>query len=313
MIDHVLRLYPAAYRHAHGAEIAATFHELTAGEPLRVRLRDGADLAAHGLRLRFGLGPAGTLATVLGPAQPLVLGAAAAAGGLHLLRRYAGLVASPAPVGLQLRLELSGAWGVLLFSALLVFAGAAAALAGRWRAGVPCTVAGLLGYAVGAVVSGPALGSPVATPVAAVLAAAVLVACPPDRRAEGMAGGRAGVAGAMVALVLVPLAAVAAHVLPWVSTDYGCWPLLVLAGTGVALAWRGASGGGSGDGTGGGAGAGSGAGRQLAATALAAPPLLAEACGTAWGDATATACLAAVLMIGAAGVPLAARLGRTLR
>ncbi|MFJ8477041.1 hypothetical protein [Kitasatospora sp. NPDC094011] len=301
MIEHVLRLYPAAYRRAHGAEIAATFHELTAGEPLGVRLRDGADLAGQALRMRVGLGPAAALPKVLGPAQPLVLAASAAAGGLYLLRWYAAVVASPVPLGLRLRTDLSGTWGVLLVSALLVFAGSAAALAGRWRAGVPCTVLGLLAFAAAAVVSGPAFGSPVAVPAAAVLAAAVLLGCPPDRRREGMAAGRAGAAGAVVALVLVPRAAVDAHVLPGVSTDYGCWPLLVLGAAGVASAWRHGS------------RSGANGGRELAATALAAPPLLAEACTTAWGDATALTCLAAVLTATVTGVLLAARLGRTLR
>ncbi|MFE6055011.1 hypothetical protein ACFQ6N_30030 [Kitasatospora sp. NPDC056446] len=302
MIERLVRLYPAAYRRAHGGEIAATFRELTDGEPLGSRLREGAGLAAHALRMRLGLGPAGPAARVVGLAYPYVLASAAAACGLHLLRWYAGLLASPAPLGLQLGVDLSGSWGVLLVSSLLVFAGAAAALAGRWRAGVPCTVAGLLSFAVAAVVSGPAFGDPVAAPAAAVLAAGVLLACPPDRRVERGASGRAGAAGAVVASVLVPRAVVDAHLVPWVSTDYGCWPLLVLAAAGAVPARRGGSRGG-----------GSRGGRELAAIALASPPLLAQACTTAWGDAVAVGWLAAVLSAGAAAVLLAGRVRPTSR
>lgn len=194
-------------------------------------------------------------------------------------------------------MDLSGAWGVLLVSSLFVFVGAASALAGRWRAGVPCTVAGLLSFAVAAVVSGPAFGDPVATPAAAVLSAAVVLACPPDRRVErGRAGraGPAGMAGAVVALVVVPQALIDSHVVPWVSTDYGCWPLLVLAAAGVVLTWRG----------------GSRGGRESAAIALASPPLLAHACVTAWGDVTAVACLVAVVSAAAVAMLLVGRLRR---
>ncbi|MFD4660626.1 hypothetical protein ACFWP2_34010 [Kitasatospora sp. NPDC058444] len=296
MIDHVVRLYPAAYRQAHGEEIAATFREMTAGEPWGTRLRDGAGLAAHALRMRLGPGPAAPAARILGLAYPFALAAAAAACGLHLLRWYASLLASPAPLGLQLGVDLSGAWGVLLVSSLSVFVGAASALAGRWRAGVPCTVVGLLSLAVAAVVSGPAFGDPVATPAAAVLAAAVVLACPPDRRVErGRAGPAAGMAGAVIALVVVPRALIDSHAVPWVSTDYGCWPLLVLAAAGVALTWRG----------------GSRGGRESVAIVLASPPLMAHACVTAWGDSTAVACLVAVVSVAVAAMLLAGRLRRT--
>ncbi|MFF4814407.1 hypothetical protein ACFY2K_07445 [Kitasatospora sp. NPDC001309] len=307
MIDHLLRLYPAAYRRAHGAEIAATYRELTAGEPLGPRLRDAAELAGHALRLRAGLGPGTAAARMLGTAYPLVLVASAAASGLHLLRWYAAVAASPAPLGVQLRSDLSGVWGVLLLSSLLVFAGAAAALAGRWRAGVPCTVAGLLAFATAAVASGPALGDPVAGPAAAVLAAAALLGCPPDRRTEALAVGRAGTAGVAVALVLVPRAAVAAHAVPWISTDYGCWPLLVLAAAAAVTAWRNGSRGGDSR------GARELAVRELAALALASPLLLAQAGTVAWGDPTALAVLATVLTAALAAVPLAGRLGRSRR
>ncbi|MFJ2193337.1 hypothetical protein ACIOJE_36225 [Kitasatospora sp. NPDC087861] len=297
MIEHVLRLYPAAYRRAHGGEIVATFREMTAGEPLGSRLREGAGLAAHAVRMRMGLGSAASVAKVLGLAYPFALAASAAACGLHLLRWYAAFVSSPTPWRTQLGVDLEGAWGALLVSSLVVFAGAAAALAGRWRVGVPCTVAGLLSFAVAAVVSGPAFGDPVVTPAAMVLAAAVVLACPPDRRVESVAAGRAGLAGAVIALVVVPRAAVDAHGVPWVSTDYGCWPLLVLAATGVALTWL----------------SGSRGGRELAAMALASPPLLAHAYTVAWGEAAVVAGVVAAWPVTAAIARLAGRLKRAGR
>ncbi|QFR02246.1 hypothetical protein F9278_45790 [Streptomyces phaeolivaceus] len=300
MIEHVLRLYPAAYRQAHGGEIAATYREMTAGEPLSSRLREGAGLAAHAMRVRMGLGSASPVAQVLALAYPFALAASAAACGLHLLRWYAGLVASPTPLGVQLGTDLRSAWGALLVSSLIVVAGAASALAGRWRAGVPCTVAGLLVFAVAAVaavVSGPAFGDPVVTPAAMALAAAVVLACPPDRRPENTSAGWAGMAGAVIALVIVPRAAIDARAVPWVSTDYGCWPVLVLAAAGVVLTWR----------------SGSRGGRELGAMALASPPLLAPAYTTAWGETTAAACLAAVLPTTAVIALLVGRSGRTGR
>ncbi|MEU6017449.1 hypothetical protein ABZ826_26400 [Streptomyces sp. NPDC047515] len=39
----------------------------------------------------------------------------------------------------------------------------------------------------------------------------------------------------MIALMVVPRAAIDAHAVPQVGTDYGCWPLLGLAATGAAL------------------------------------------------------------------------------
>ncbi|MFF2953468.1 hypothetical protein ACFVVU_19220 [Kitasatospora sp. NPDC057965] len=294
MIEYVLRLYPAAYRDAHGGEIAATFREMTAGEPLGSRIREGAGLAAHALRTRLGPGPATPAARVLGLAYPSALAASAAACGLHLLGWYVSIAVSPGPFGARLRADLSGMWGVLLVASLAVFAGAAAALAGWWRVGLPCAVAGLLAFAAGAVVSGPAFGDPVFTPAALVLAAVVLLACPPDRRPERGATGPAGAAGAVIALVIAPRAVLDTHLVPWVSTDYGCWPLLVLATAGVVLTWS----------------HGSGGGRESAAMALACPPLLADACRTARGDTSAVACLAAVLLATAVITPLAGRLGR---
>ncbi|WP_137988228.1 hypothetical protein [Streptomyces vilmorinianum] len=270
---------------------------MTAGEPLGSRLREGAALAAHALRIRMGVGSDAPVARVLALAYPFALAASAAACGLHLLRWYIALVSSPAPVGVQLRAELSGAWGVLLVSSLIVCVGAVSALAGRWRGGVPCTVAGLFSFAVAAVVSGPAFGDPVVTPAAMGLAAAVVLACPPDRRLESVSAGRAGTAGAVIALAVVPRAAVDAHAVPWVSTDYGCWPLLVLAAAGVALTWR----------------SGSRGGLELGAMLLASPPLLAHASTVVRGDATAVAFLAALLSATAAIAPLVGRLGRTGR
>ncbi|MFJ5724281.1 hypothetical protein [Streptomyces sp. NPDC093149] len=101
----------------------------------------------------------------------------------------------------------------------------------------------------------------------------------------------------MIALVVVPRAAIDAHAVPWVSTDYGCWPLLVLAATGAALTWR----------------SGSRGVREWGAMILASPPLLAHTYTTARGETAVVACLAAVSTATAAITFLARHLGRTGR
>ncbi|MFI6123732.1 hypothetical protein ACIBCU_28850 [Streptomyces sp. NPDC051064] len=107
------------------------------------------------------------------------------------------------------------------------------------------------------------------------------LARPPDLRpGPGVCAG----AGAMAAVAWLPLAAIYARALPF-STDYGLWPLLVLAATGLALALRSKSSG-------------------LTETAVmhaACPPFLAYAYTGAWGQPLP------VLAIGAV-VPLAGAL-----
>lgn len=260
MIHRVLRLYPADYRAAYGGEIADVHEEMTAGMSGPARLRADADLAAHAVRIRLGLhsaAPAGRLAAA---AAPFALGAGAVVHGLQLTSWYAGLVTSPAPVRLQLA-TVPLEYGLALLFSLLVCGGAIIALCGRWVPGVVMAVFGLLGSAVlGVCVS----GEPMVAPAVALTTVAVVLACPPDRRADRRLQTTAGV---MAGCAWLPVVAVNTHAFG-VSTDYAAWPLLVLSASAVVLALR----------------EGSRGLREAGVVALASPPMIAYAC-TAWGDA----------------------------
>ncbi|MER5768550.1 hypothetical protein [Streptomyces sp. NPDC001985] len=277
MIDRLLLLYPAGYRAAYGPEIAGTYREMTAGVSRRDRLREGADLAAHALRVRFGLGSADPLGRLVASAAPFALAAAAVSAGIRFVRWYAGITASPTPWRVALR-TMDGPELLGLLSLLLVCAGAIVALTGRWAAGSAAAVCGLAGTAVLAVVATHPneYQYRIVVPVAALLTIAVVLACPPDLRPGP---GASAVAGAMAATAWLPAIAVEAGAVGWVSTDYGGWPLLVLAATGIALALRARS---------------SGL-RESGAMALASPPLLADACLLNWYSPSPFAALLLVL------------------
>lgn len=258
MIHRVLRLYPADYRAAYGGEIADIHEEMTAGMSKPARLRADADLAAHAVRIRLGLHSAAPAGRLVAAAAPFALGAGAVPHGLQLTSWYAGLVTSPAPVGLQLS-TLPLDYGLALLFSLLVCGGAIVALCGRWVPGVVVAVSGLLGSAVlGAWVS----GGPMVAPAVALTTVAVMLApdCRADRRLQTTAGITAGCAW-------LPVVVVNTHAFG-VSTDYGAWPLLVLSVSGVVLALR----------------EGSRGLREAGVVALASPPLITYTC-TAWGDA----------------------------
>ncbi|MEU5460802.1 hypothetical protein ACH4KU_07085 [Streptomyces althioticus] len=229
MIEAVLRLYPQRYRLEAGDEIVAAYRESVDGVRAVDRLREAADIAGHALRMRLGVTSSSTVGQLLAAAAPQVAGVAAAYCGLHLSRWYVAASLSPAFPPLD-----PDSWTVRLFASAVVAVGAVTALTGRWRAGAWAAVVGLVAYAVATVASGPAFGDPVVTPVMALLAALVLAAAPPDLPP----GARDRVtAGVTAAAVWVPVTALYAGVLP-VSTDYGLWPLLVLAACGVAGALR---------------------------------------------------------------------------
>ncbi|MFJ1754828.1 hypothetical protein [Kitasatospora sp. NPDC088134] len=87
LLTWALRLHPAHYRERYGAELAEAALASMADRPRAGVLAEAAQLAAHGLRLRLGLGadrPFGRAAT---GAAPLVLTVALAAGTGLLLRR----------------------------------------------------------------------------------------------------------------------------------------------------------------------------------------------------------------------------------
>ncbi|MGW0595214.1 hypothetical protein [Streptosporangium sp. NPDC002607] len=291
MIGLVLRLYPRRYRLECGEEILAVYQQTAAEASPAGRFREAADIAGHAVRMRLGVSSATAAGRLLASAAPFAVAAAAAGCGVHLSRWYAGVVASPAPVRF-----FADAWSALLLASALVVVGAVTALTGRWRGGVVAVAVGLAGSAVAAVVSGPAFGDPIVTPAMALLTALVVLACPPDL----MPGPRVcAAAGAMAAAAWLPVTALYADVLP-ISTDYGMWPLLVLAATGLTLAWRSRSPGLT----------------ETAVMTAACPPFLAYAYTGAWGQPLPVLGIAAVVPLAgalAAGVHALRLRGRPSR
>lgn len=278
MIGPVLRLYPPRYRREYGEEIRAVHEETAAGLSRAGRLRETADIAAHAIRMRLGLTSATAAGRLLAGAAPFAVGAATAGCGAHLTRWYAGVVASPSPAHFA-----ADAWTALLLASALVVVGGITALTGRWRGGVIAVAAGLAGLALAAVVSGPAFGDPVVTPAMALLTAFVVLACPPDARPGS---GVCAAAGAMAGVAWLPVVAVHAGVLPF-STDYGLWPLLVLAATGLVPALRSRSRSWS--------PGPAQAQAQAAAMTLACPPFLAYAYTGGWGQVLPVLAMGAVV------------------
>ncbi|MFF0110746.1 hypothetical protein [Streptomyces hirsutus] len=263
MSDVLVRLYPAAYRAAYGQEIIDVHREMTADMPGPARLRAGADLAAHALRVRLGLDSASPAGRFFALAAPFALAAGAVASGLHLTRWYAGLVLSPAPVWVQLS-AMDGARSLYMLLSLLVCVGAVTALTGRWGPGVGVAVCGLLGTAVQRAADARLYDDGAIAPVAALLTVAVVLACPPDRRGDRRLS---AAAGAMTAAGWFPVVVVNTGAFG-VTTDYGAWPMLVLAFTGAVLALRARS---------------SGL-REIGAMAVASPPLVAYSYAIVRGD-----------------------------
>lgn len=268
MSDPLVRLYPAAYRAAHGQEIIDVHREMTADMPRPARLRADADLVAHALRVRLGLDSASPAGRFFALAAPFALAACAVGSGLRLTRWYTGLALSPAPVRVQLH-ATDGAWILYMLLSLLVCVGAVVALTGRWGPGAGLAGCGLLGTAAVQWAAGARVYEEGAlAPVAALLTVAVVLACPPDRRGDRRLS---AAAGAMAAVGWFPVVVVNAGAYTGafgVTTDYGAWPLLVLAFTGAVLALRARS---------------SGL-REMGAMAVSAPPLVAYSCATVWGD-----------------------------
>ncbi|MFJ6656753.1 hypothetical protein ACIQNG_10365 [Streptomyces sp. NPDC091377] len=295
MIDRLLRLYPREYRTAYGPEIAGTYREMTAGMARWGRLREGSDLAAHALRVRFGLRSADPLGRLAASAAPFAVAAAGVSGGIRVTGWYAGVTLSPTPWRLEFQI-LHTAEILGLLSLLLTCLGAIVALTGRWAAGVSATVCGLAGTAVLALseTHPNEYQYRIIVPVAAVLTIAVLLACPPDLRPGP---GMSAVAGAMAGAAWLPAIVVERGVVGWMSTDYGGWPLLVLAATGVALALRARS---------------SGL-RESGAMAMASPPLLADACLLNWYDPKPFAVLLLALPVAALLTAVAEKVRRRPR
>ncbi|WP_328988518.1 hypothetical protein OG394_20070 [Kribbella sp. NBC_01245] len=261
MRESLLQLYPAAYRTAHGQEIVDVHRELTEGLPRAARLRADADLVAHALRVRLRLDSASPAGRLFVLAAPFALAVGAVNSGIHLMTWYTGIALSPGSVWSHLS-TTDGMWALHVLLLAMVCVGAIIALSGRWALGAGLAVGGLLGIAVQWTIAAPQYGEGAFEPVAAVLTAFVVLACPPDRRGDRRL---AAAAGAMAAVAWFPVALIDTRAFV-VSTEYGAWPLLVLAATGAVLALHGRS---------------SGL-REMGAMALASPLFLAYAYTSGW-------------------------------
>ncbi|MFG2621320.1 hypothetical protein ACGFXC_27265 [Streptomyces sp. NPDC048507] len=220
----LLRLYPAGFRRAFGGEIAESYREATEGAGPRARMREAADIVAHALRLRLGIGSAQPGGRLSACAAPFALAATAAYAAFNLIgtvgdwyvMRTAGADGAAGP----LMTLTNGCY-------LLTLIGAVIALAGRHVPGVLCAVAGTVGGAAEFLY--PIRHEPLELPwgavgflLAPVLMAALPLACPPDLRPERRVRGTAGL------LALVAWAVLLVGVM--VVTD----PL----GIGLVLPWR---------------------------------------------------------------------------
>jgi hypothetical protein len=120
-----LRLYPAAYRRDRGEELAAVFHDTTAGAGRTATLREAFDLAAYGLRVRTGLTSSGLPGRALAQVAPFAVGAAAGHASLVLV--VTAFTGVPDPR------DGRETWLLLALLSVLPVLALAGALFGRWR------------------------------------------------------------------------------------------------------------------------------------------------------------------------------------
>ncbi|MCP3756081.1 hypothetical protein [Streptomyces sp. TBY4] len=207
----LLRLYPTAYRREFGDEIAYAYREATRGAGVPARVREGADVAGHALRMRLGLGSAGRpgrLLAALAPFALVAVGASAAAwvGLMRYALRHALFDGAPNQVGPTLVALVAG-YVVMLVGVFL-------ALAGRWSAGSWTVLGGVVVEiaALAVRMGSSGIGMSVLFLGLTVVLALVAVACPPDLRPVPRIRTRAGAAAVMAwtlvlvgALLMVPL------------------------------------------------------------------------------------------------------------
>ncbi|MER5869792.1 hypothetical protein [Streptomyces sp. NPDC002044] len=172
----LLKLYPAAYRHTFGDEIADAYREATDGASRPARIREAADVAGHALRMRLGIGSAGRAGRLLAALAPFAV-IAVGLNAMHLTRLTLSTLRVTGRIGEIAPAVLTGAGGI----AALV--GAVLALTGRWTAGTRTVLAGIaasmavqvfrpgLGIEFALVLSGPTL-----------LLTLTALLCPPDAR-----------------------------------------------------------------------------------------------------------------------------------
>ncbi|MER5637183.1 hypothetical protein ABT095_09510 [Kitasatospora sp. NPDC002227] len=141
-----LGIHPAGYRREMGAELAAVFADSTAGAGRWATGRELLDLAAHGLRLRLGLGSHGLIARAAGLAAPFAAGALASGLAVDPLLRD---LIRPRPYSDPL--HPTAPYLLELIAAVLAALTALAAVRGRWTATrllVPPAMLALLGATV---------------------------------------------------------------------------------------------------------------------------------------------------------------------
>ncbi|MCF3180671.1 hypothetical protein IPZ70_12085 [Streptomyces polychromogenes] len=221
----LLRLYPPGFRRAFGEEIGEAYREATEGAGPGARLRETADVVAHALRLRLGIGSAQAAGRLSAGAAPFALATTAAYAAFNLIgtvgdwyvMRIAGTAGSAAP----LVSPMNGGY-------LLTLVGAVVALAGRSHvAAVLCAVAGAAASSMSFLLPIRHLSPEprwdlVGFLLAPVLVAALPLASPPDLRPARRVRSGAGVL-ALVAWAVLLVAAMAV-------TD----PL----GIGLVVSWR---------------------------------------------------------------------------
>lgn len=198
----LLRLYPAGFRHAFGEEIADSYREATEGMGRHARLREAADVVAHALRLRLGIGSAHPGGRLLAAVAPFGLAATGAYAAFDLIGGTADWYVMGAPGhGGPLVTPMNACY-------LLSLLGALVALAGWYRSGVLCSIAGAAGSSVAFLQ--PIWGLPfdlrwqlvgyLVTPVAV---AVLPLLCPPDLRPLRRVRSTAGVFALVMWAVLL--------------------------------------------------------------------------------------------------------------
>ncbi|WP_030772448.1 MULTISPECIES: hypothetical protein [unclassified Streptomyces] len=217
----LLRLYPTGFRRAFGDEVAEAYREATEGAGPITRLREAADIVAHALRLRLGVGSAQRGGRLFAATAPF----AAAATGAHAAFLLASTINRAYVTG-RPDFETPLGYAMNGFSVLTLL-GAVLALSGRFAVGARTAFAGVAGNTVCCVVAvlPGALDMPLehlAYLTPPLVIAALPLLCPPDlhppRRIRTTTG--------LVALML------------WAPLSVVLLGLLDAAGVGMILLWR---------------------------------------------------------------------------